>query len=519
MASIDPQSPTAKSISSETPEPIFENVVAEKYPDAYQSSMEPEEVPSEITNAQDVDRPAAQVLEEVPVVHEDGHQKYFFIGAVVVIFIVVFFVLYFIFKKNTVTPQGPVTLAYWGLWEEETILKPVFEAYTKANPHVTITYAKQSPRDYISFVKGRSKSGKGPDIYRYHNTWLPQLLNDGKYLQSIPSSIMSSAEFDKTFHQIHQQDLRVGSDYYGIPFYVDNLLLIYNPDILKAGGIAGAPTQWLGDLPGVVEKTTVKDAANKPITSGIALGTANNIEHFSDIYALLLLLNSLTAQKDLSNTWALSVLKSVGSGSGAGLASEALQVYRDFAEQRIWTEDMPNSIDAFAQGKVGMIFAYAWQIPIIKAKNPDIKLAVAPIPEGLQEKKLTIASYWVEGVSPYSKNQLEAWKLLKYMSQADSLEKIYAGQAKTRGLGMAYSRVDMKSKIATDPILSVVLEQLDFSVSVPVVTRTFDKGLNDEMVTYIEKAITSAAGGAAYSSAISGAATGIQQVLTKYQIK
>ena len=518
-----PKTPQGSHSISDTPETIFENVVAEKYPDAYEASQVPEEVPAEVVSATDVDRPAPQVLDEVPQMpHDDGRIKYFFIGAVVLVFLIIFAALMVVFRRPSATTTAvvPVTLTYWGLWEDENILKPVFDAYIAENPHVKITYIKQSSKDYISFLKGRSKSGKGPDVFRYHNTWLPELTNDESYVQPIPESIMTPAEFEKTFHLIHRQDLKKGDLYYGIPLYVDNLVMIYNKDILKAGGVAGPPRQWIGDLADVVSKVTVKNDTDIPLTSGIALGTANNIEHFSDIYSVLLLLNNLTEQSSLSNEWAMGVLRNLSTQQGADLASEALQVYRQFGEEKIWSSKMPNSIDAFAQGKVAIIFAYTWQIPLIKAKNPEINLAVTSLPEGLQGKKVTLASYWIEGVSPYAKaaNQAEAWKLLKYMSSAASEQKIYEAQTKTRGLGMAYSRIDLASKLSDHPILSTVIGQLDQSVSLPLVTRTFDKGLNDEMITYLQKAVDSTTGGVSYSGAMAEAITGFTQILLKYKI-
>ncbi len=508
---------------TDTPETIFENVVAEKYPEAYEASQVPEEVPAEVTSATDVDRPAPQVLDQVPTMHhDDGRIKYFFIGIVVLVFLFIFIALMTFFRRPSasVTTTVPVTLTYWGLWEDESILKSVFDAYISENPHVKITYQKQSPKDYISFLKGRSKSGKGPDLFRYHNTWLPELTNDESYVQPIPESIMTAAEYEKTFHSIHRQDLKKGNSYYGIPLYVDNLVMIYNKDILKAGGVAGPPRQWIGDLAETVSKVSVRDASGVPVTSGIALGTANNIEHYSDIFSVLLLLNNLTSQSSLSNEWAMGVLRNLKTPQGTDLASEALQVYRQFGEEKIWSDQLPNSIDAFAQGKVAIIFAYTWQIPLIKAKNPEVNLAVTSLPEGLQGKKITLASYWVEGVSPYAKapNQAEAWKLLKYMSSAASEQKIFEAQTKSRGLGMAYSRIDMKSKLSDHPILSTVVGQLDQSVSLPLVTRTYDKGLNDEMNTYLLKAIESAADGVSYGGAMVEAVNGFNLVLQKYKI-
>ncbi|MEI7652679.1 MAG: extracellular solute-binding protein [bacterium] len=511
---------------SETPEPIFENVVAEKYPDAYAASQVPEEVPAEVSSVNEVDHPTAQVLDSVPSVeHEDSKMKYIFIGIIAVIFLGVFFGLIALFNRKSASVAVPVTLTYWGLWEDEAIYRSVFDAYKLANPHVTISYEKKSPKDYLSFLKGRSTNKKGPDIFRFHNTWLPQLVSTTeKYLAPLPTSIMTSTEYESTFYKINQQDLMSAADskYYGIPLYIDNLVLIYNPDILKAGGIAAPPRQWVGgELQAAVNAVTVKGIDDVPVTSGIALGTANNVEHFSDIFAVLMMLNPPPKQSDLNNAWALNRLVTLGTPDNTALAGEALNVYRYFDEEHIWSSKLPNSIDAFAQGKVAMIFAYSWQIPIIKSKNPDIKIAVAALPEGIQGEKVTIASYWVEGVSPYAPapNQLEAWKLLKYMASPVSLQKIFEAQTKTRGLGTVYSRVDMKSKLSDNKLLAPIIEQADYSVSLPLNTRTFDKGLDDEIVSYIGKAIDGSGTGVAYSAAIAEAAKGIDSTLTKYKIK
>ncbi len=510
----------------ETPDPIFENVVAEKYPDAYAASQVPEEVPEEVSSVNEVDHPTAQVLDAVPSAErEDTKIKYLFIGIVVVIFLGVFFGLIALFNRKSASVAVPVTLTYWGLWEDEAIYRSVFDAYKLANPHVTITYEKKSPKDYLSLLKGRSVNKKGPDIFRFHNTWVPQLVSTTeKYLAPLPATVMTASEYESTFYKINQQDLKSSSDekYYGIPLYIDNLVLLYNQDILKAGGIAAPPRQWVGgELQATVNAVTVKGIDDVPVTSGIALGTSNNVEHFSDIFAVLMMLNPPPKQSDLNNDWALNRLKTLSTPENTALAGEALNVYRFFDEEHVWSAKLPNSIDAFAQGKVAMIFAYSWQIPIIKAKNPDIKLAVAALPEGIQGEKVTIASYWAEGVSPYATatNQLEAWKLLKYMASQASLQKIFEAQTKTRGLGTVYSRVDMKAKLSDNKLLAPIIEQADYSVSLPLNTRTFDKGMDDEISTYIGKAIDSTSTGVTYSAAIAEAAKGIDSTLTKFKIK
>lgn len=514
----------------EVPEPIFENIVAEKYPDVYQQNMQPEEVPAEISSASEVERPAADILNQIPEPpQDDGRQKYIFIAVIVIFFFVLFALLYTIFfrRSGSTTAVVPVTLTYWGLWEEELIYRPIFDEYTKTNSHVTIKYEMKSPKDYLTFLKARSKSGQGPDIYRFHNTWLPQLVTTSEsYLQKVPKDIYSDDEYAKTFHAVHQDDLGItvgkSVDYYGIPLYADTLMLIYNDDMFKKAAISLPPSQWIDEFGDVTRRLSVISADGKTTTSGVAMGTVGNVEHYSDIYGVLTLLNAIPkGTTTLTRTWSLSQLKNTAQAKDNGNAQQALQAYRGFAEQKYWTPTMPNSVDAFAQGKVAMIFAYTWQIPIIKAKNPSISLKVAPLPQGFEGRRVTLASYWAEGVSPQAKpeRQREAWKLLKYLSQKETLQKIYESQTKARGLGMLPSRTDMLATVKDHPILKHVAAQLPYAVSLPVVTRTYDAGLNDELSKYIENAINSAQKGVSYASAVTQIAPGIQQTLKKYGLE
>ncbi len=507
------------SIFGDKPEPIFEDIVGQKYPKQVQQ-MEAEEVPAEITSAQEADRPAPEVLQYMPSTAHEKKYRFFFIGATAVFFFIVLFVLVMVVRSGKKVPTAvvPTTITYWGLWEDEKVLKPVFDKYREKNPHITIVYEKRDPTGYLTWLQGRATHDKGPDIFRFHNTWVPQLKNLDLFAP-IPNEVISVADYEKTFHKIHQQDLKLDNRYYGIPLYVDGLVLLYNPDLLKAAGVANPPTLFAGDLLDVVRQVTVKGQGG-PLTAGIALGTTSNVEHFSDIFGMIFLLNILEKQIDLNNTWVKNALTKVTSDQSLmARGGEAVQIYREFAESGYWGDNMANSIDAFAQGKVAMIFAPTWEIPVIRAKNPDFRFSVTTVPEGLQGRKVTIANYWVEGVSKYSKNQIEAWKLLKFMSEAENLEILFKSQVQNRGMGMAYPRIDMKEKLADHPDLSPLMSELDYMVSIPFISRTYDQAINDDMIQYVTKAIDGAAKGVSYSAAFNEAAQGIAQILKKYKIE
>lgn len=442
---------------------------------------------------------------DLPPVYEESKSKYFIIfGGVIFFLIVLIGSLYFLLssRKTTEAPPKPATLTYWGLWEDKAFFDPLIAEYEKKNPHIKIKYEKMVPQEYRKKLLARSKTGQGPDIFRFHNTWLPQMQ---EIVSPLPKTIISNAEFEKTFYPIHQTDLKIGENYYGIPLSIDGLVLIYNEDLLKQAGVSSPPSVWFGDQNDVlsaVGKLTVKDSSGKLVTSGLAMGNATNVEHFSEIFGYLVLLNG-------------GDLKKLDQPE----AAEALQVYRKLAEENIWTDDMPNSITAFTQGKVAMIIAPSWQILTIKSTNPELKVKVAPLPKGLQGTGLSLASYWTEGVSKFSPNQVESWKFLKFLSEKENMTKLYEAQSKTRLFGEAYSRVDLADKLVTHEYLGPVIQQADSYVTLPVVDRTYDEGLNDEIVLYIENAINSTQNGVSYESALQTAKRGIDQVFTKFKIE
>lgn len=505
----DPQKQTPPDVPEPVTHPVFESVPVEeekKTPEPGPPEEAPAEVPEEVApdvvtpTEEEVADSAPQVpgdVDEPPVIFQENRNTFVFIAIGVVFFLILLFVFFRLFFSGKSGPKESITLTYWGLWEDKEVYAPVIETYKKNNPHVNIEYVKMTPQDYRDKLLARSKNGTGPDIFRFHNTWLPEIKD---VVSPLPDSVMSASDFEKTFYKIHQTDLKIGDHYYGLPLEIDGLVMIYNDSLLKKSGIQQAPTTW-DELLNDVVKITVQGTNGELITSGVALGTASNVDHFSDIFALMLVQNG-------------GSLKSLTDPEAIG----ALESYRKFAEppNAIWDETMPPSTLAFIQEKVAIIFAPSWQILVIKGANPDIDLKVAPIPPVPGSSRLSIANYWIEGVSKYSKNQIEAWKFVKYLTEKDTLTKLYENQSKTRLFGEPYSRVDLGPLLAQNEYIGAVVKQADVLVSVPAIIRTYDNGLNDGVVKYLENAINAAAAGVSPLEALGTAQQGIQSLLSQY---
>jgi len=179
---------------------------------------------------------------------------------------------------------------------------------------------------------------------------------------------------------------------------------------------------------------------------------------------------------------------------------------------------MVNSTTAFIQEKVAIIIVPSWEIISIKAANPDIDMKVVPIPVVPGTSLISVSSYWVEGVSRFSNNQIEAWKFLKFLTEKENMTKLYEIESKIRPFGEPYSRVDLAPLLAQDPYLSAIIKEANNLTSLPLISRTADNGLNDEIIKYLENAINSTILGVSYKEALTTAKSGIDQVFTKYNI-
>lgn len=179
---------------------------------------------------------------------------------------------------------------------------------------------------------------------------------------------------------------------------------------------------------------------------------------------------------------------------------------------------MTSSTTAFIQEKVAMIIVPSWEILSIKSANPDIDIKVVPVPVVPGTPLISVASYWVEGVSRFSNNQLESWKFLKFLTEKENMTKLYEIESKIRPFGEPYSRIDLAPLLIQDPYLGAVMKQANNLVSLPLISKTMDNGLNDEIIKYMENAINSTILGVSYKEALATAKSGIDQVFTKYNI-
>ncbi|AKM80980.1 MAG: hypothetical protein UT13_C0001G0016 [Candidatus Pacebacteria bacterium GW2011_GWF2_38_9] len=395
------------------------------------------------------------------------------------------------------------TVTYWGLWEDSQILKQVIADFESKNPSIKIDYRKQSHQDYRERLQQAIDSGNGPDIFRYHVSWVPMLSTS---LAAMPSSVMSLTEYKQIFYPVASTNLQVGGQIVGIPMMYDGLALFYNKEMLKTANL-DVPTTW-AELRTAANRLTVPSNLNERrsdnITrAGLAIGNAGNVDNFSDILALLIIQNGGNP-----------------ANANSQYVKDAITFYTNFVKQdKVWSDRLANSTTAFARGDVAMILAPSWRVHEVKNLNPNLDFAVARVPQLDTENPASWATFWAEGVSAKSKNKDAAWAFLKYLSTPEVLRKFYNDASQYRAFGEVYPRTDMASELQSSELVGAYLADAPIAKSWYMSSFTHDNGLNDQIIKYYEDAINAVLSSTSVEKALETAATGVTSVISKYSSK
>ena len=422
--------------------------------------------------------------------------------AIVVLIVLIFIVFLFIPKGSD---NKKAKLVWWGLWEDQAVMQPLISDFQKEHPNITIEYIKQDPKQYREKLVTRIKNGTGPDIFRFHNTWVPMLSD---VLLPFSSDVISPDEFKKNYYPVIQKDLIKNGGIYGIPLGADTLSLFVNTEILDAAGVK-VPDNWDDFIKAARDKLTVKDPGTKKIkTAGAALGTYGNITHAPDIISLLFIQQGVDMKKFPTE---------------AKDEIDALDFYTAFAkgQKNAWDSTLDESILSFSRGNLAMYIGYSWDIFRIQAINKDLPFSIHPVPQ-LEGRTANIASYWVEGVSSKSPNQKAALQFAQYLSKKETAQKFYSTASKTRAFGAPYARADLAGSLKDNKLVFPFVAQLKTASSSFFASDTYDGegGINFLSNNYLGNAVNAIINDNTSTQTVVGTLDkGIGQVFKKYGIR
>jgi multiple sugar transport system substrate-binding protein len=211
---------------------------------------------------------------------------------------------------------------------------------------------------------------------------------------------------------------------YGLPLYMDTMVLFYNRSMLNEAGIASPATDWKS-FQDQVKLITRLDETGAIIRSAAALGTADNVDRASDIVSLLMMQNGAPMSSE-AGTATFDKYPPDLAGRQYPPGAEALIFYADFAnptkEVYTWNDKMPDSLPAFIAGKTAYFFGYSYHIPLIRKSNPNLNFGITSFPQIANNPPVNSANYWVEAVSNKSTHPQEAWEFVQFITAAEQAE-------------------------------------------------------------------------------------------------
>lgn len=410
-----------------------------------------------------------------------------FVIVLLAVGLVAIFAIRFLKGRNTTSDSQTIT--YWGLWEPDAVMRPLFDEFEQQHPGVKIDYKLQKVTEYRERLTSALSQNQAPDVMRIHSSWIPMFKGE---LSPVPADVYSPADYEATFYPVAKTMLSWGGSTYAVPLEYDGLAMYVNDDMLTQKNLS-VPKTWdelriaALSMSRCFTETGACTPGQRIDVSGVGMGLTDNVDHWQDIVAVLLLQNG------------------VNIANPTGEAADAVFAYfANFSRAYgTWNNELPSSTQLFASGKLGIYFGPSWRVFDIKTINPNLKFSVHPIPQlpvdiERGEKPIQWASFWAEAVNAKSPRTKLSWDLVKFLSTADAQKKMYAA-AKTYGrdFGEPYARKDLKNELSTDPYVGPFVDQADLAQSWYIASSTSDgaNGINTQLSNAFAQAVNAGAAG------------------------
>lgn len=306
------------------------------------------------------------------------------------------------------------TVVVWGTLPD-TVMRPLVEiASTK---QTLIEYVEQDSATFERTLLEALASGTGPDLFLItHDT----ALQYQKFIFEIPYQSYSRRVFQNTFTDQANAFL-TPTGVLAFPLFTDPLVMYYNRSILSSAFITTPPQFW-DEVIGFSTRVTLKNTTGALQQSAIALGTTNNIKHFKEILAMMI----LQAGNPIITQEADGRFASVMNTSFAGIGSpadSALRFYTSFAdsvkENYTWNTSLPESSQMFTNGDLGLYIGFASELPTIRQRNANLNFDVTLVPQTRgSATKATYGSITGVAISKGSKNPSAAVTVASLLASA-----------------------------------------------------------------------------------------------------
>jgi ABC-type glycerol-3-phosphate transport system substrate-binding protein len=285
-------------------------------------------------------------------------------------------VLLFSFSRSSSNVAAKVVI--WGDIPGYDFNELVNQAGLSSDKNISYIYVEKKIDTFDTVFTEALAEGKGPDliIAPLENIW-----KNKNRLGLISYKSISESDFKNAF--IEEGELFLVPDgIYAIPIQNDPMVLYWNRDLFSKASLSKPPVYW-DEMYDFATKLTEKDAAGNLVKSAITLGESKNIPHAKEILTMLMLQAGTPITDYIGRDLRAVINQNFNLPLVPGEA--ALDFYTQFANPLkpfySWNRSLKTANTSFIGGDVAMYLGFASELKELKAKNPNLNIGIAPVPQ------------------------------------------------------------------------------------------------------------------------------------------
>ncbi|MES2041217.1 MAG: sugar ABC transporter substrate-binding protein [Pseudomonadota bacterium] len=302
--------------------------------------------------------------------------------------------------------DAKTVLTFWVMGSEGEFVSQLLPEFERTHPGIKVKL-EQLPWSAAHEKLLTAYAGDAlPDMAQIGNSWIPEMgaLNALEALTPYAEK-SDTVKLDDFFNGILETN-RLGSELFGVPWYIDTRLLFYRRDLLEQAGYDHPPATW--------DEWRKMFAAISKKWDGARMGILLPVNEFEPLLAL-----SLQQPGELLRDDARYANFS-GPGFSSSLAFYT-EIFSKGYARNLSNNQISNVWDEFAKGSFVFYISGPWNVGEFKRRMPaHLKdawsTAALPGPNGPSASTAGGASMVIFNNAKHKK---EAWALIEYLSRTD----------------------------------------------------------------------------------------------------
>lgn len=377
----------------------------------------------------------------------------FWIGGALLAIVILIVVVILTGKGSTVIKNSPknTALTVWDYNNEKSAYDGIITEFQRQN-NIKVNYVTKPSASYLTDTIDAIAAQNGPDVWIVPNDIMPQFRDK---LVAMPNGSLADAANKKDDVEVYSgvyppivaTDNVFNNQIYGIPMSAETLRLFFNPNQLTAKLydyrrthpndksvddfvllFQNGPRDW-DEFTRIVRFFTEKTGTDISFPVA-AIGTSDNVTRATDLLTLMMMQNGAKMTSDDNSTAQFHTQQNLFSNIDYP-GTKAIEFYTSFANPKsdnyTWKSTMTDSIRAFAEGKVAMMFDYPSAKSKISTIAPNFSYAVMDVPQ-VKETTNTVnfARYDTLTVPKSSKISNMAWKFILFATDGRNSSNYYS---------------------------------------------------------------------------------------------